>query len=272
MADIELKHTDGGAGEPAIVLVHGFCSGPEDWAPQAERLCLNHRVITVALRGHGISERGSSEMTMEQLAADCLDLLRTKGIRRAVFAGHSMGTRIAIDAHRQAPDLVSGLILVDGSNSTAIADLETALAGYQSVIADKGYRAFADALFAQMFFDTQHDALKEKYIARALAVPEETASPLYLNLITWDGTVARGALKNAAVPILVVQSTTRDASGGRRPLNLGETGVFENFVQELAPHAEIVGMPDLGHYTMLEAPDEVNATIDKWLDSNGLRP
>lgn len=271
MADIELKYTDSGTGEPAIVLVHGFCSGPEDWAPQAEHLSNRHRVITVALRGHGISERGSSEMTMEQLATDCLDLLRAKGISKAVFAGHSMGTRIAIDAHRQAPDLVSGLVLADGSNSTAISDLETALAGFQSILEDKGYRAFADALFAQMFFDSQYDTLKEKYIARALAVPEQTASPLYRNLITWDGTIARDALKNASIPILVIQSTTRDASGGRRPLQPGETGVYEAFVQEFAPHAEVVAMPKLGHYTMLEAPDEVNKAIDSWLDRNNLR-
>ena len=53
MADIELKHHDVGAGEPTVVLIHGFSSGPEDWAAQAEHLSARHRVISVALRGHG---------------------------------------------------------------------------------------------------------------------------------------------------------------------------------------------------------------------------
>lgn len=271
MADIELKHEDQGSGRPAIVLVHGFCSGPEDWRPQAGHLAARHRVISVALRGHGISARGGAPMSMEQLAADCIELLRAKGIGSAVFGGHSMGTRIAIEAHRQAPDLVKGLILLDGSNATAIADLDTALAGFRTGVAENGYRAFAEGLFAQMFYDPRHDALKARYIARALAVPEEIGKPLYENLITWDGTVAREAIAAASVPILVIQSTTRDAAGGRRPLQSGEIGAYETFVQGLAPHAGIVGLPGLGHYTMLEDPAAVNRAIDSWLDNHGLR-
>ena len=271
MADIELKHSDSGSGDPALVFVHGFCSGPEDWAPQADHFAARHRIIAIGLRGHGISDRGSAEMSMEQLATDCLDLLREKGIGRAIFAGHSMGTRIAIEAHRQAPDVVAGLVLVDGSNSTAVADLETAMAGFETVIAEQGYSAFADALFGQMFYDTKHDALKEKYIARARAVPEDIAKPLYRNLITWDGTVTPDALRNASIPILVIQSTTRDAAGGRRPLEPDEVGVYEDYVKKYAPHADVVAMPGFGHYTMLEAPDETNKAIDGWLDQHNLR-
>ena len=272
MSDIELKHSDSGNGEPAIVFVHGFCSGPEDWMPQVEYLQARHRVLAVGLRGHGISERGSNEMSMEQLARDCLDLMAEKNITRAVFTGHSMGTRIAIEAHRQAPELVAGLVLVDGSNSTAATDLDTALAGFETALANDGYGAFANMLFAQMFYDKKHDALKEKYIARALAVPEEIGAPLYRNLIKWDGNVARDALRQTTVPILVIQSTTRDAGGGRRPLEPGEKGAYEAFVEEFAPSADVVPLPGLGHYTMLEAPAETNAAIDNWLDNNGLRP
>ena len=272
MSDIELKHSDSGSGEPAIVFVHGFCSGPEDWMPQVEHLQSRHRVIAVGLRGHGISERGTKEMSMEQLARDCLDLMAEKNISRAVFAGHSMGTRVAIEAHRQAPGLVNGLMLVDGSNATAATDLESALAGFEAAVANNGYGAFADMLFAQMFYDKKHDELKQKYIARALAVPEEIGAPLYRNLIKWDGNVARDALRQATAPILVIQSTTRDASGGRRPLEPGEKGAYEAFVEQFAPAADVVAMPGLGHYTMLEAPTETNAAIDAWLDKNALRP
>lgn len=271
MADIELKHNDVGQGDPTLVLIHGFSSGPEDWAAQADHLSSRHRVISVALRGHGVSERGDAPMSMEQLATDCLDTLRDKGIDNAILAGHSMGTRVAIEAHRQSPSVVKGLILMDGSNATSQSDLATALAGFEAGVAEVGYAGFSKMLFAQMFYDPKHDALKERYIARALKVPEEIGSPLYKNLITWDGTVAHDALQAAKVPILVVQSTTRDAKGGRRALEPGEVGAYESFVLEHAAHADVVGMPGLGHYTMMEAPDEVNAAIDKWLDQHSLR-
>ena len=271
MADIELRYNEAGSGEPAIVLIHGFCSGPEDWDAQAAHLGKRHTVLSVALRGHGISERGSAEMSMEQLAADCLEILKDKGITRAVLGGHSMGTRVAIDAHRQSPETVAGLILVDGSNSTAIVDMGTAMAGFETTVAENGYEAFANSQFAQMFFNPKFDKLKKAYIARALAVPEEIGKPLFANLIRWDGTASREAIGNANIPILVVQSTTRDAAGGRRALEPGEVGVYEKLVQACAPHAEVVGLPGLGHYTMIEAPEDVNAAIDSWLDRHDLR-
>ena len=271
MADIELKHDDVGTGSPAIVLIHGFSSGPEDWAAQAEHLSSRHRVISVALRGHGITGRGDAPMSMEQLATDCLEILQDKGIDGAILAGHSMGTRVAIEAHRQAPTVVKGLILMDGSNSTSQSDLDTALAHFEATLSDIGYTSFAKKLFEQMFYDPKHDALKERYVARALKVTEEIGAPLYRNLITWDGTVTRDALRNANIPVLVVQSTTRDAKGGRRALEPGEVGAYESFVVQYATHADVVGMPGLGHYTMTEAPAEVNAAIDSWLDKHSLR-
>jgi len=271
MSDIELQYVDRGTGTPAIVFIHGFASGPEDWAPQAEYFAGRHRVVSVALRGHGTSERGTAEMTIEQLAADCLAVLEARGIDRAILAGHSMGTRVAIEGHRQAPDRVCGLILLDGSNATALTTLDDALGHFDRTIAERGYLGFAEPLFAQMFFDPKHNTLKQKLVARALKVPEETGKPLYQHMIRYDASVVPGALQMANVPILVIQSTTRSATGARRTLEPGEVGVYENFVLRHAPGADIVTMAGLGHYTMLEAPAEVNQTIEDWMARHHLR-
>ena len=270
MSDIELKHYDKGDGAPAIMFVHGFCCLPDDWADQVVHFAKAHRCISVALRGHGVTERGSAALSMEQMATDCVGLLRDKGIEKAVVVGHSMGTRIAIEAHRQAPDVVAGLVLVDGSNATAATDLDSALSGFEQTVQTQGYAAFADMLFRQMFSDPKYDALKEKTLAQALSIPEEVGRPLYDNLIRWDGNVARDALRATSIPILVIQSTTRDASGGRRPLEAGETGAYEALVKECAPHADVTAMPGLGHFTMIEGAGEVNGAIDGWLDKHGL--
>ncbi|MGI9524807.1 MAG: alpha/beta fold hydrolase [Hyphomicrobiaceae bacterium] len=271
MAEIPIECHDAGAGEPAIVLVHGFCSGPEDWRFQVEHLAQHHHVIAPGLRGHGITMRGSSPMSIEQLATDCLDLMDEKGAQHAIVGGHSMGTRIAIEMCRQAPKRVRGLILVDGSNTTAKTDLEAALASYNDSIVERGYTAVTEALFAQMTFDPKHDAMKQAFIVRARAVPEAIGLPLYRNLIVWDGTVARDVLAATRVPILVLQSTTRETMGSRRTLQPGERGAYETLVLDNAPHADVVGFSGLGHYTMLEAPDEVNAAIDAWSDEHSLR-
>lgn len=269
MSEIELHHTDTGSGKPALLFIHGFSSGLEDWDAQAAHFSGRHRVIAPALRGHGKTPRGTAEMTIPQLATDCLDLVRGKGITSLVVAGHSMGTRIALDIARQAPELVRGLLLVDGSN-TALAGKEAALTAFDEVVAAQGYGAYAKGLFEAMFFDDRHAALSKRLVDRALAVPEETAHSLYRNMILWDGDEAQKVMAATTVPTLVIQSTTRGADNARRTLAAGETGAYETLITSHIPDAEIVAMPGLGHFVTYEDAGTVNAAIGRFLAKHGL--
>lgn len=270
MSDIELHNIDEGSGAPAIVLVHGFSSGCEDWQAQVDHFSPRHRVVAPALRGHGKTPRGTAPMTIPQLATDCLDLVRAKGIDSAVVGGHSMGTRIALEMARQAPDLVRGLLLVDGSN-TALAGKDVALENFDRNVGEVGYPAFARGLFEAMFFDPAFAVLSDRLVQRALAVPEATAHELYRNMVVWDGDEAQSVMEGVTVPALVMQSTTRGADNVRRTLEPGETGAYETLISRFVKSADIIEMPGFGHFVTYEAPDEVNAAIDGFLDKYGLR-
>jgi pimeloyl-ACP methyl ester carboxylesterase len=270
MSDIELDHTDQGSGSPALVLIHGFSSGREDWQAQVDHFAARHRVVAPALRAHGGTPRGTAPMTIPQLATDCIELVRAKGIDSAVVGGHSMGTRVALEMARQAPDLVRGLLLLDGSN-TALAGKEAALESFDRAVAKVGYPAFARALFEAMFFDPAHAVLADRLVQRALAVPDETAHELYRNMVIWDGDDAPAVMQAIKVPALVMQSTTRGADNVRRTLEPGETGAYETLIARFIKTSEIVEMPGLGHFVTYEAPDQVNEAIDAFLDKYELR-
>ncbi|MCB1511200.1 MAG: alpha/beta hydrolase [Hyphomicrobiaceae bacterium] len=270
MTDITLHHTDQGNGAPALFWIHGFSSGLEDWDAQVAHFSPRHRNIAVALRGHGASERGTRDMTIPQLAEDCLAILREKKIDSVVVAGHSMGTRIALELAQQAPEIVKGLILVDGSN-TALAGGATAIEAFDKAVLERGYPAFARGLFEAMFFDDKWSELSKQLVDRALSVPVTTAHALYRNMVRWDGDVADAAMAAVRVPVLVIQSTTRGAENVRRTLKQGETGSYEALVLKHIPSAEVVALPGLGHFVSYEAPREVNAAIDAFLDGENLR-
>lgn len=270
MTDITLHHTDQGSGTPALLWIHGFSSGLEDWDAQVAHFSPRHRNIAVALRGHGVSERGTRDMTIQQLAEDCLAVLREKKIESVIVAGHSMGTRIALALAQQAPEIVKGLVLVDGSN-TALAGGPAALEAFDKAVLDQGYPAFARRLFEAMFFDDKWADLSQRLVDRAMAVPVKTAHALYRNMVQWDSAEARPAMAAVRVPVLVIQSTTRGADNARRTLKPGETGSYEALVLEQIPSAEVVALPGLGHFVSYEAPRDVNAAIDAWLDGEGLR-
>lgn len=270
MNDITLHHVDEGQGEPALLWIHGFSSGLEDWDAQVAHFSPRHRNIAVALRGHGQTDRGTRDMSIPQLAEDCVALLREKGVGSVVVAGHSMGTRIALEVARQMPDIVKGLILVDGSN-TALGGKDYAVEAFDQKVLDVGYPAYARNLFEAMFFDDKWTDLSKRLVDRALSVPVKTAHALYRNMVLWDGDHAQAVMAGVNVPVLVLQSTTRGADNLRRTLKPGETGSYEAVVLKNIPDAKVVAMPGLGHFVSYEAPDAVNAAIDTWLDEAKLR-
>ena len=70
----------------------------------------------VDLRGHGLSTTADPDTcTLQQMAADVGHLIHRLGPAPAVVVGHSYGTRVALLAGQMHPQLVSGVVLVDGS-------------------------------------------------------------------------------------------------------------------------------------------------------------
>jgi 3-oxoadipate enol-lactonase len=96
-----------------IVLIHGFPLSHEMWNPQIELLKRGFRVVAYDLRGHGESDVGDGQYTMELLADDLIGLLDSLKIEKAILCGFSMGGYIALRTAEKSEDRVERLILCD---------------------------------------------------------------------------------------------------------------------------------------------------------------
>jgi pimeloyl-ACP methyl ester carboxylesterase len=68
---------------------------------------------------------------------------------------------------------------------------------------------------------------------------------------------------------MAIQSTTRDpATLIRAPLKKGESSPWLDIVRKNVPVARIEVVPEVGHFTQLEAPDEVNRLIRDFVEHN----
>jgi pimeloyl-ACP methyl ester carboxylesterase len=105
---------------PPLVLVHGLLGTGWIWAPVARRLCGRVRVVSLDLRGHGLSGQPRAGYDLSSLAYDVLTILSANGWGAdvggppAVIAGHGAGAMVAATAAALAPASVVGLALVDG--------------------------------------------------------------------------------------------------------------------------------------------------------------
>jgi pimeloyl-ACP methyl ester carboxylesterase len=244
------------------VFVHGFLCSHEDWKFQVKELQRNHEVVACDLRGHGSTPGRPQECSIEHYGGDVAALVNNLELLNPILVGHSMGCRVVLEANRIAPERVGGIVLVDGSRFGA-GDADAAEAAARAQIERTGYAAWAESLFRQMFF--QSTPATERLVARAVRQSAEIGAALWPRSVRWDAGTLDAALAAVRAPVLVIQTTTRDARSGKRgPLKAGQTTPWLDLLRTKIPACRIEILPGLGHFPQLEAPERVNRLIEEF--------
>ena len=94
-----------------LVLVHGLASNARLWdGVGAELAARGHASIAVDLRGHGESPKPEAGYDFDSVVGDLLPLLTDE----PVVVGQSYGGNVVIHLAAHHPDLVRGVVCVDG--------------------------------------------------------------------------------------------------------------------------------------------------------------
>lgn len=119
-----------GIGAP-VLAIHGITSSSRTWPFLTG--ALDQPVFAPDLRGRGRSNGLPGPAGMAQHAEDCAAVVEATGGVPLVVVGHSMGGFVATVLAARRPDLVRGLVLVDGGLPFPAADEEAVLAGLQPI-------------------------------------------------------------------------------------------------------------------------------------------
>lgn len=247
-----------GRGAPALVFVHGFACSHEDWASQIRFFSEGQETVACDLRGHGKTPGRPHECSIEHYGGDVAALVNNLELPSVVLIGHSMGCRVVLEANRLIADKVAGVVLIDGSRM-ADRDPEAAEAAARASIAKVGYPAFAESLFRQMFFAVSRTA--DAIVRRALRQSAGFGPDLWARMARWDAASMDAALDAVRAPLLVIQTTTRDAALRRSPLKAGQTSPWLDYVRAKGARVEII--PDTSHFPQIDTPDAVNRLIER---------
>lgn len=96
------------------MCLHGLASNARWWDLVGLRLAPRHHVVAPDLRGHGASDRPADGYGFQEIGSDLVELMGSLGLRDVVLVGHSWGASVALWLGVHAPELVAGLVLVDG--------------------------------------------------------------------------------------------------------------------------------------------------------------
>lgn len=226
------------------------------WEPQLTLAAGGWRVLAPHVRG---ADRGAADpgpVSMDDYAADIVDLLDSLHIPEAVLCGLSMGGYAALAVMRQAPRYVQGLILADTRAEPDTSDAMTGRRRMQAMAREKGPAAVADEMLPKLLGETTK-ATRPEIAARVRSLVlansgEAIASMLEALMSRPDSTPTLATIRCPTLVLVGEEDTVTP-----RPLS-------ESLRSHIAG-AELVVLPQAGHLSSLEATDAFNDAVATFL-------
>ncbi len=257
--DITISYSDEGKnGTPVIIFIHGFPFNKSMWNLQVKELKDNYRVISYDIRGHGNSDAGNGDFSIELFVKDLLSLMDALKIDKTVLCGLSMGGYIALKAIENHPERFDALIL---SDTHCIADTsevkEKRMKAIES-IRNSGIEKYADEsiknLFAPESFTTREEeiAVVRKMIVKTA---KESLCKTLLALSVRKETCSK--LAEIKVPVLIMVGKEDKITPPAAAQLMHEK--IKNSFLNIIEHA--------GHLSNLENPGDFNEHLKKFVAS-----
>jgi pimeloyl-ACP methyl ester carboxylesterase len=270
------------AGAPAVVLLHGWPGDHQDWRAVVPLLESQGRATVVVpdLRGFGASDKGAAGETADAYAAagqaaSVLGLMDELGIgpaRPAVLAGYDVGSRVAQQLARAAPDRVRALVLappLPGAGERVLSE---------GAVREFWYQSFHRLQLPELLVDGNPTAARAylKHFWDHWSGPDYTPEPAQLDRLAevygapgaftasigWyragSGTVARSLAEQAPAPEDRITVPTTVLWPGHDPLFPVE---WSDRLDEFFSQATLESLPEAGHFSPLEAADRFAAAI-----------
>lgn len=256
LGDLTLRYAvEGPAHGDPVVFIHALGCDQDLWSGIADELCSRHRVIRYDLRGHGLSDCGLAEYTVEDHARDLDQLLAKLAVAQATIIGASVGGLIAQAFARLHPERVSRLVLC--ATGARLGSPESWSERIAQVRAD-GLEGVADHILGRWFapgFSAREPALHRGCRNRLVRTPVEGYLATCAALRDAD---LRDTAATIRVPTLVISGECDIAAPPERGRELAG----------LLPAATFAMIPGAGHLPSLENPAAVLALLVPFLNSH----
>lgn len=254
---VRVHYLNGGEGEEALVFIHGWSCDHTFWRLQAPEIAEKYRVIVLDLPGHGKSDKPRVAYTQAYFVNGLETVVRDAGLRRVVLAGHSMGFSVARQYALKHPDLIKGMINVDGAifrppkEKEALEKWRKEVKAWADSFKGPDARASTISFIESMFVPATPADVRHEIVAVMLACPRHVATSAMDNmgdLSLWKETPVKA-------PTLAIYSRLAYLE----PDN-------EAFMKKLSPNLEYHEWEDVGHFYMFERPKELTKAILSFLD------
>ncbi|WP_214371186.1 alpha/beta fold hydrolase [Pseudonocardia sp. H11422] len=275
----QVHYTRGGSGPP-VVCLHGWPGFWFDYRRLRPLLEAEADVVAIDLRGFGASDRPALPAVgygRDAQAAMVRDVLDDLGFDEVVLVGHDMGSAVAIQIARDAPDRVGGLALGNpvhpGAGRLALSPDHRGEFWYQDFhrlrLAEELIDGEPAAVEAYLRHFYRHWSGRPNVIGAAhiAALVRTYAEPgAFTASLNWyrsgSSTVFAAMAARSAAPQPPVEVPAAVVWGAADPVF--PLPFAEGLTQTLPRHTMTV-LDHVGHFVPLEAPQEMAAAVRSML-------
>jgi pimeloyl-ACP methyl ester carboxylesterase len=259
------RHGSGG-GRP-LVMIPGLASGAWAWQHAVRAFMPTHTVYVLTFPGFDGRPAGP-DATLDAARASIVALIEQRKLKRPVLVGHSLGGTLALAIAAQRPELVGGVVSLDGlpvfpgTEGLPEAQRAAMAATFRQRVAPVDAAAFLAQQQEYMSGTGVVDMGRGDELAKLSARSDPRAVTHYMaDAFALD---LRPRLPAIAAPVLlVVPYFAVDA----QQQMLTEAGKLEYYqkIMEGTPSLKVVPVAPARHFAMFDAPDQVNGAIAGFL-------
>jgi pimeloyl-ACP methyl ester carboxylesterase len=230
---IRIWYATFGKGEP-VLFVHGGLANSNYWGEQVRALSTHYQVIVMDSRGHGRSTRDAKPFGYDLMASDVIGLLDFLKIKKVALVGWSDGAIIGLDIAMHHPERLSKLF------------------------------AFAANYDPSGVADATNSQVVDAYVARAgeeyaKLSPTPTEYKSFVDQIThmWNSQPhwTKADFAKIKTPTWIADGDHDEMVTHDQP-----TTMFS-----WMPDAGLVIEPDVSHFAFIQAPQQFNADVERFL-------
>lgn len=204
--DLSVSYCDEGPiTAPTILFIHGFPFNKSMWNSQIEALKENYRVIAYDIRGHGQSDRGDENLSIDLFANDLLFFMDALNLEKPVLCGLSMGGYIALNAISKFPEHFEALILCDTQCAADTPEAKGKRMKAIELISKSGVEKYAEESIKNLFATESFSSKKAEIAAiREMIVTTSVQSLAYTLFALSERKGTCSKLQDIALPVLIL--------------------------------------------------------------------